>query len=223
MAELEQVLTERLAARAAHVDLASDPADLDGRIARSERRHDTVRNTLSVAGAALIVVLVVAIANVVTSSSPSVQTRFTPAAAATVPAVVADPTLARFAIASAYATVFQPGPTDAQRLRLIDDPTDLQRMIDALRSYASQQALDTVRVHVDRITFTDATHASTAFTIRSTQQLSFDGVMNKTGGAIYADGRWKLTRASFCAVMTEAGKATHDVHVYCPEDAPASK
>ena len=214
MSDIEDVVRERLAVRAAHVDLTSDRADLDSRIARSNRRHDTVRNGLSLGGAALAVVLVVGLAYFTTSGgSPSVHA---PVQATS----VTDRNVARAEVAGAYMTVFQPGATDAQRLALIDNPRGLQPAINALRIYASESALETVRVHVDRATFSDATHAAIAFTVTSTHSASFDGVMHKQGGAVYVDGKWKLTRASFCTVMAEAGKVTHDARVYCPGDAP---
>ena len=129
----------------------------------------------------------------------------------------------RAAIVDAYAKVFQPRPSDAERLALIVNPSGLESVITGLRKYASSAALDTARVRVKETTFVDRTHASVEFAILSTRRQAFAGELDAAGGAVFVDGRWKLTRASFCAVMREAGKVTGDARVYCPEDAPAKK
>jgi len=54
----------------------------------------------------------------------------------------------RAAIVDAYAKVFQPRPSDAERLALIVNPSGLESVITGLRKYASSAALDTVRVRV---------------------------------------------------------------------------
>lgn len=221
MRDFEDALRERLARRAAAVDMRPDADDLDARLARVGRRRTGARNVTAVLAAAAAVLVVVAIAGVVlgsrrsdvTTTSTTTPTSTTPATPTTMP-VPGGVDRARAAIANDLTTVFQPGASDRARLALIEPSDGLGAVIARVRTAAPSGTLATVRVRVDDVRFTLATVAAVDYTITSTDTTHFPGERRFRGGAVFVDGRWKMTRTTFCQTIAAGG-------VYCPEDAPA--
>jgi hypothetical protein len=213
MDDFERQLRERLDRRAHGVNATPDRVDLDERIVRSQRRHEALRNISAVAASAVVVVAVATIVVVSNRGDSHVQSA-TPTTPTPTTQPVGTGAPSRAAITAAYDTLFQPGAPDAVRLAVIDDTTDLQPVVDLIRRIAPVDLLDTVRVRIDEIEFTDARHARVAFTITSTSA-EFRGQEQRkeNGGAVYEAGRWRVTRISFCQVIADAG-------VFCPEHEP---
>jgi hypothetical protein len=214
VSDFEQRLRDDLNRTADGVHMRGDLADLESRIDRSVRHRDLVHNAFALGGAIVIIVVVVLLATVVTSGAPKLASVSGPSTSPPPTAGVPGGTsAAHAAVATTFATVFQPGATDGQRLALVDRTDGLASVIANLRSIAPAGTLDTVRVHVDKVTFPLPHLADVDYSITSTDTVHFPGTRVLHGGAVYTGGRWLMTRASLCSTLALIG-------AYCPENAP---
>ena len=154
-------------------------------------------------GAAACVLVAVVIATVVTGSEPKMINAVKPPTPTTfVPRGVVA---AKHEVVAAFSSVFEPGAPDATRVTEVDDNHGLAAFIDHIRKTAPTGALDTLRLHVDSVTFPRPHLAEVAFTVTSTDKVNFPGERHFVGSAVYQADRWKITRATFCRTVAAAG------------------
>jgi hypothetical protein len=113
----------------------------------------------------------------------------------------ADPDAARAAIDAAFHTAFDAGIPDEQRFAAVEDGPEL---LAAGRRAAAKfpEAAASISATVHRITFIDPTRAAVNF------ELLYEGAMllgPQDGEAVFLDGHWKVSRATRCAIIEQAG------------------
>jgi hypothetical protein len=113
----------------------------------------------------------------------------------------ADPAAAREAVRAAFVDVFDHASTREARLAAVDDPSGLDAPMDrVLLNF--RRAVETTTVEVADIVFTSPRAAAVHF------HLDYEGgssLGNRTGYAVAGeDGRWRVTRATYCAVLAGA-------------------
>jgi hypothetical protein len=112
---------------------------------------------------------------------------------------VTDPATAA-AVSEAFEALFSGAVTDIDRkLAALEDAELLREHF--LATYAAQQALaDRVRVRVDAVALVDQDHAEVTYTLLLDGSAVLDHV---AGGAVRRDGRWLVTRRTYCDVSTQ--------------------
>ena len=106
------------------------------------------------------------------------------------------------AIAAAFETYLDGSITDIE-VR-IDQVEDFEGMREAARQVFEQvgEAGAAVRARVDSISRTSATTAQVVYSILLNDQVVFDG---RVGEAVLTDGRWFVSKATFCDLMALSG------------------
>ena len=106
------------------------------------------------------------------------------------------------AIAAAFETHLDGSITDIE-VR-IDQVEDFEGMREAARQVFEQvgEAGAAVRARVDSISRTSATTARVVYSILLNDQVIFDG---RVGEAVLTDGRWFVSKATFCDLMALSG------------------
>jgi hypothetical protein len=211
MSDFEAELRARLAQRAGALDLESDVEDLGSRIHRDRRRRDAIHNAVALSVSGLVIIGVVVLAYVTTGGNEGMVRVSQSVTSTTQPPGTGR--ASESSIKEAYATVFEPGSGDVERLGWIDDPEGLLPVVDLIHAIAPEGSLDTLRVDVRSIRFLRDDFASVQYVITSTDP-QYPGALEKVGGAVYEDGRWKMQRLTFCQAIAVAG-------VLCPEHEPA--
>ena len=114
-----------------------------------------------------------------------------------------DPASARAAVESAWSTVFLSPLTDTAPLDAIDDPRGVAAARAALaRRYPPGTLEGTVNAVTDLV-FTDPSTAVVQYTIQ-VPKLGYDR-QGDLGEVRLVDGRWKVTRATVCALYAQGG------------------
>lgn len=117
-----------------------------------------------------------------------------PASAASTPSSPAE-------IRAAYHQAFTGGEKLSYALAAVEDGPSLRATVLAAKKNFPQ-AVETSRVKVQRVNVSSAKHAKTVFTLTYQGGAEF-GAQN--GTAVFVGGQWKVSRATFCAVMSLAG------------------
>jgi endonuclease/exonuclease/phosphatase family metal-dependent hydrolase len=115
------------------------------------------------------------------------------------PAGTAD-TATTAAITQAFRNLFDGDVTDIDtKLASLED-ADLLRPY-FLDTYAKTRSVAAnIRVRIDSITLTDATHADVVYTLRLGRTVVLDHL---PGAAVQLDGRWLVSRRTYCEVSTQ--------------------
>lgn len=101
-------------------------------------------------------------------------------------------------IERAFTTLFDDSATDEERGEALEDGALLLPVLAEARAH--HPSVGAVHVRVERVRFLDERHARTRFVILlAGAGPSFDGK------AVEADGRWRVSRETFCQVMAMAG------------------
>ncbi len=103
-------------------------------------------------------------------------------------------------INEAYEALFSGEITDVDRkLAALEDGEVLRPYF--LEAYEAQQAIVAgIRVRIDDVTLVDATHADVTYTLLLDGAAVLDHVQ---GAAVQVDGRWLVTRRTYCDVSTQ--------------------
>jgi endonuclease/exonuclease/phosphatase family metal-dependent hydrolase len=120
----------------------------------------------------------------------------------TVVAVAGD-AATKAAITSAFTTVFDGSVTSIdKKLAAIEDADRLRPFF--LQSYAAQKAIAArIKVRIDRINVTDATHADVEYSLLLDGAAVLDHL---PGGAVKIGDEWFVTRKTYCDVSTQGAK-----------------
>ena len=113
----------------------------------------------------------------------------------------ADPDAAEAAIDETFHLAFDAGVPEEQRFAVVEDGGELA---EAGRAAAAKypEAAASISVTVHSVTFIDATHAAVNF------ELLYEDAMllgPQDGDAVFVDGRWKVSRATRCRIIEQAG------------------
>ena len=113
----------------------------------------------------------------------------------------ADPDAAKAAIDETFHLAFDAGVPEEQRFAVVEDGGELA---EAGRAAAAKypEAAASISVTVHSVTFIDATHAAVNF------ELLYEDAMllgPQDGEAVFVDGRWKVSRATRCRIIEQAG------------------
>jgi hypothetical protein len=114
-----------------------------------------------------------------------------------------DPDAAEAAIDEAFHDAFDADVPREVRDAAVEDGPELAEA-GQQASVKYPDAAKTITVTVHSITFIDQTHAAVTF------ELSYSGAMllgAQDGQAVFLDGRWKVSHATRCAVIVQAGVA----------------
>ena len=101
-------------------------------------------------------------------------------------------------IERAFTTLFDDSATDVARAEALEDGASLLPVLAEAR--ARHPSVGPVQVRVERVRFLDERHARARFVI-----LLGRGGPSFDGEAVAADGRWRVSRDTFCQVMAIAG------------------
>ena len=123
----------------------------------------------------------------------------------------ADPDGARAAILAAMETLWGGENPREVRLSVLDDPTNLDATMDEVRARYEEASASTVPELGD-VVFTDASNASFLFRLR---YVGAPLLPTRIGTARLIDGRWLITRATLCEVLSQGGST-------CPPGAGSS-
>jgi endonuclease/exonuclease/phosphatase family metal-dependent hydrolase len=104
------------------------------------------------------------------------------------------------AITEAFNTLFGGGAADVdQRLAALEDGEQLRTFF--LETYEAVRALaDQIEVRIDEVRLVDATHADVTYTLLLDGNAVLDHL---PGAAVQVDGRWLVTRRTFCDVSLQ--------------------
>jgi len=115
----------------------------------------------------------------------------------------ADPAAARAAVESAWSTVFLSPLTDTAPLDAIDDPRGVAAARTALAGRYPPGTLEGTVNAVTDLVFTDPSTAVVRYAIQ-VPKLGYDR-QGDLGEVRLVDGRWKVTRATVCALYAQGG------------------
>ena len=104
---------------------------------------------------------------------------------------------------SAFTTVFDGSVTSIdKKLAAIEDADRLKPFF--LQSYAAQKAIASrIKLRIDRIAVTDATHADVEYSLLLDGAAVLDHL---PGGAVKVGDAWLVTRKTYCDVSTQGAK-----------------
>jgi hypothetical protein len=114
-----------------------------------------------------------------------------------------DPVAARAQVEEALRTLFSGSNPREVRLSGLDDPSGVEEAMDAVRRNYPE-ASDTSTPELADLVFTDATSASFLFQLR---YVGAPLLPARVGTARLVEGRWLITRATLCEVLSAAGAA----------------
>jgi hypothetical protein len=145
------------------------------------------------------------IAVLVCATTPAEQSA---AASATMPTVPSTTTVAAVhgdaattaAITNAFKTLFDGSVTGAERkLSAVEDADKLRPFF--LQTYEAQKAIASrIKLRIDRINVTDATHADVEYSLLLDGAAVLDHL---PGGAVKVGDTWFVTRKTYCDVSTQ--------------------
>jgi hypothetical protein len=119
-----------------------------------------------------------------------------------VDAAPANDVVARSSVIHAYQTVYDgSAPTDT-RLAFIDDPTGVSAAFQMAASGRLATQASAIKARIDSVTFDSAVEASVRYAILVNGIPQFD---HRVGTARFDNGLWKVTRATVCGDLLEAG------------------
>ncbi len=108
---------------------------------------------------------------------------------------------AEAAVKAAYAQAFTGGQDPAHSLAAVEDGPDLAATLaQAIQNFP--EATHTAAVTTSDIVFTDPRHAALRFRIAYQGGIDFG---KQNGNALIVDGKWKVSRGTYCMVMGWAG------------------
>ncbi len=115
-----------------------------------------------------------------------------------------DPTAATAEIHEAMLTIYDKGKlADLNRIDLIDDPGGIQFALDHVREFDTDKRLDKFTLEFGDLVFLTDTEASFLYTITIGDQGEI--YYHQFGRARLIDGRWKITRATYCQDIVHVG------------------
>lgn len=108
---------------------------------------------------------------------------------------------ARVAITRAFNTVYDGSRAVGDRVAAIDDPTGVPEALAALESGPNGALVRQVVVSVNDVRFTTPNAAAVTYT------LTVPGMdpVGREGAAVFADGAWKVSRATICRDLVDVG------------------
>lgn len=112
-----------------------------------------------------------------------------------------DPEASRAEVEEALKTLFSGTNPREVRLTALDDPSNLDDAMDAVRE-RYPEASDTSEPEMAELVFTDASTASFLFRLR---YVGAPLLPARIGTARLVDGRWMITRSTLCEVLSAAG------------------
>lgn len=118
-----------------------------------------------------------------------------------------DPVAARAQVEEALRTLFSGANSREVRLSRLDDPTGVEDAMDTVRRNYPE-ASETSTPELADLVFTDASNASFLFQLRYTGAPMLPA---RVGTARLVDGRWLITRATLCEVLSSAGASCAEV------------
>jgi hypothetical protein len=129
------------------------------------------------------------------SSAPTSETSTTPAAAATAPA---DPAAAKAQIEQVWVKFFNSSTNQNIAKGLLEDGDSLGAALKLAQKEDKQTNLDR-RAKVKLIKFFDATTANVTWILYNGTTKVLD---NASGQAKFVDGQWKVSKLTFCTLVT---------------------
>jgi len=102
-------------------------------------------------------------------------------------------------VTTAYLRFFDPTVAEAQKLELIQDGTAFSQ---AISQQSRSEFAKAGSVHVNKVTVTSANRATVIFTLLLDGKASLP---NETGYAVRENGKWKVSGATFCGVLSAQG------------------
>lgn len=112
-----------------------------------------------------------------------------------------DPVAARAQVEEALVTLFSGSNPREVRLTGLDDATAVEEAMDTVRKNYPE-ASDTSTPELAELVFTDAANASFLFQLR---YVGAPLLPARVGTARLVEGRWLITRATLCEVLSAAG------------------
>jgi hypothetical protein len=113
-----------------------------------------------------------------------------------------DPESARESVMHAFQTVYDGSAAADNRLAFIDDSTGVAPAFAAAAAGSLAGSAPAMKARVDGVTFTSATEASVRYTVVANGTPVF---ANRVGTARFENGVWKVTRATVCGDLAQAG------------------
>ena len=131
------------------------------------------------------------------SSSPSAST--TPSTS-TSPSgnAPADPAAAKAAITANWQTFFDASTPPAQAVALLEDGDQLGAALQLAKQERAATKINQ-KAKVSGIVFTSATSATVTYDLLNGTTAVLPGA---TGTAVYVDGKWKVSKSTFCSLVT---------------------
>jgi hypothetical protein len=114
----------------------------------------------------------------------------------------ADVAAATAGVTQAYTDVYTGGSSVAVREAAIDDPHGVDTVYAQLFSGSYADQVKGAVPHIRNVVFLSATTAAVAYDVSSPGYSLLSG---RFGEAVFTDGRWKMTRATFCNDVSLAG------------------
>ncbi len=115
-----------------------------------------------------------------------------------------DPAAAKAEIHLAMRTIYDKGKAaDPTRVDLIDDPSGIQFALDHVREFDTDKRLDKFKLEFGELVFLTDVEASFLYTISIGEQGEI--YYHQFGRARLIDGRWKVTRATYCQDIAHVG------------------
>ena len=99
-------------------------------------------------------------------------------------------------------TILYSAKPDSIKFAYLQDPSDLVARAGKAAAATAAIAAKTYAV-VEKVVFTDSTHAAVLY------EIDYKGspvVGPRIGHAVVVGGTWKVTRATFCGVIDDAGR-----------------
>ncbi len=114
----------------------------------------------------------------------------------------ADPQAAQQAIATAFATVYDGSKSSDDRLAYVDDPDGVLDALNRATSGSLATVTQNLQAEVSRVTFTSSVTATVAYSLTAAGQSA-----QRLGSARLVGDTWKVSRATVCADLADAGAA----------------
>ena len=115
-----------------------------------------------------------------------------------------DPAAATAEIHEVMRTIYDKGKlADPNRIELIDDPGGIQFALDHVREFDTDKRLDKFKLEFGDLVFLNDVEASFLYTITIGDQGEI--YYHQFGRARLIDGRWKITRATYCQDIAHVG------------------
>jgi hypothetical protein len=114
----------------------------------------------------------------------------------------ADVAASKAGVTQAFTDVYSGGSALAAREAAIDDPHGLEAIYAQLFSGSFGAQVKAAVPNVRDVVFLSATRAAVAYEVASP---GFQLLSGRFGEAVFTDGRWKMTRATFCNDVSLAG------------------